>query len=190
MGAGLGMIIFSPVFILVFMWPRSDGGSAFYAQTRIGKNGKAFKCWKFRTMAPDADQRLRTLLNDPSIRKEWEETYKLKSDPRITTLGAFLRRTSLDEVPQFFNVLKGEMSLVGPRPVVRAETRHYREHLEDYLSIRPGLTGIWQVSGRNDIGYGRRVKMDTFYVRHWSLGMDVLIMAKTILVMLSRKGAY
>jgi undecaprenyl-phosphate galactose phosphotransferase len=170
---------------------RSDGGPAFYFQNRIGKNGKAFKCWKFRSMVTNADQILKEILEkDPVAREEYARDYKLKDDPRITKVGHFLRKSSLDEIPQLYNVLKGEMSLVGPRPVVKAEEVYYGDKFEQYMAVRPGITGLWQVSGRNDVSYDQRVALDVWYVQNWSVWTDLVILFKTTFVVLYRKGAY
>jgi undecaprenyl-phosphate galactose phosphotransferase len=150
-----------------------------------------FPCFKFRTMQVDAEERLRELLaNDPAARAEWEREFKLRNDPRITPIGQFLRRTSLDELPQLFNVIRGEMSLVGPRPVIRAELCKYGDDVDYFLMVRPGMTGLWQVSGRNDVDYDTRVYLDTWYVKNWSLWYDIAILFKTIKVVLRRDGAY
>lgn len=142
-------------------------------------------------MCIDAKEKLEKLLDtDPEVRAEWEKDFKLKNDPRITKSGAFLRKTSLDELPQIFNVLKGEMSLVGPRPIIKAEMERYGEYINDYLMVKPGITGMWQVSGRNDIDYTERVLLDSWYVRNWSIWIDLVMLFKTIAVVLFRKGAY
>jgi Undecaprenyl-phosphate galactose phosphotransferase WbaP len=170
---------------------RRDGGPAIFAHQRVGQSGKVFPCFKFRTMQVDAEERLRELLaNDPAARAEWEREFKLRNDPRITPIGHFLRRTSLDELPQLFNVIRGEMSLVGPRPVIRAELARYGDDVDYFLMVRPGMTGLWQVSGRNDTGYDTRVYLDTWYVKNWSLWYDIAILFKTIRVVLNREGAY
>lgn len=190
-GALAALIIFSPFFLVIYVLVKRDGGPAFYGHTRIGKGGKSFKCWKFRSMRPDADAVLQELLeNDPAARAEWERDFKLRHDPRVTKIGAFLRKTSLDEWPQFYNVLCGEMSLVGPRPVVEDERKYYGAYWKDYLAVKPGITGLWQVSGRNDTGYKRRVVLDRAYVRRWSAWKDIAIIFKTAKVMLVRDGAY
>ncbi len=170
---------------------RQDGGPALFAHPRIGRNGRTFPCYKFRSMVVDAPQRLEKLLaSDPALRAEWEQDHKLKDDPRISGVGYFLRRTSLDELPQLFNVLRGEMSLVGPRPIVSAELEKYGEDVEYFLMVRPGITGLWQVSGRNDVDYDTRVYLDTWYVKNWSLWYDIAILFKTVRVVLRRDGAY
>jgi exopolysaccharide production protein ExoY len=150
-----------------------------------------FPCLKFRTMIPNADQVLRDLLeSDPELRAEWVRDHKLRNDPRVTRLGRFLRRTSLDELPQLLNVLRGEMSLVGPRPVVREELLRYGRNVNTYLAAKPGITGLWQVTGRNDTDYRRRVVLDTYYVRNQNLLLDLYILLKTTGVVLGGSGAY
>ena len=167
-------------------------GPVLYRHTRIGRIGKPFGVYKFRSMFRDSGERLETILrNDPLARQEWESSFKLKKDPRITRMGRFLRKTSLDELPQIFNVLKGEMSLVGPRPVIEEEIiTYYKESSDYYHMVRPGITGLWQVSGRNDVGYDNRVRLDMWYVLNWSLWLDILMLFKTIRVVLKREGAY
>ena len=165
------MILFSPLFLYLFLQIKKDGGPAFFKQQRIGRKGQAFDCLKFRTMVVDAESRLQDLLNqNPALLEQWASDHKIKNDPRITPLGAFLRRTSLDEIPQLLNVLKGEMSLVGPRPIVKAELEKYGDDVEYFLMVRPGMTGLWQVSGRSDMSYDKRVYLDTWYVKNWSCG--------------------
>jgi len=169
----------------------SSPGPILFRQLRVGEGGRPFWCFKFRTMVADAEEHLdRHLAENPEARAEWEAEHKLKDDPRITPVGRFLRKTSLDELPQIFNVLKGEMSLVGPRPIVEAEVEKYGEHLRYYHSVCPGLSGLWQVSGRNDVGYQQRVMLDTFYVRNWSLWLDFIILLRTIPAVLKKDGAY
>jgi len=168
-----------------------SGGAPIFGHARIGRYGRTFACFKFRTMVADAEGVLRRLLeSDASARAEWERSYKLKDDPRITPIGAFLRRTSLDELPQLWNVLKGDMSLVGPRPIIEAELERYGDQVDYYLETRPGITGLWQISGRNDTGYEDRVALDSWYVRNWSLWYDLVILVKTVRVVLGREGAY
>jgi len=162
-----------------------------FSHTRVGRDRALFQCHKFRTMYVDADQRLADLLSrDEDAKREWETHFKLKNDPRITSLGSFLRKSSLDELPQLFNVLKGDMSLVGPRPVVEEELKLYGEYASDYLSARPGITGLWQVSGRNDLDYNERVTLDVTYVRQWTNWLDLRILMKTVLVVFTHRGAY
>jgi Undecaprenyl-phosphate galactose phosphotransferase WbaP len=190
--AALALLVLGALPLLyVALRIRRDGGPAIYAHKRVGQSGKVFPCFKFRTMQVDAEERLRELLaNDPAARAEWEREFKLRNDPRITPIGQFLRRTSLDELPQLFNVIRGEMSLVGPRPVIRAELSRYGEDIDYFLMVRPGMTGLWQVSGRNDTSYDTRVYLDTWYVKNWSLWYDIAILFKTIRVVLNREGAY
>jgi exopolysaccharide production protein ExoY len=169
----------------------TSDGSVFYKHKRIGRNGVTFDCIKFRSMAPDGDDILRRhLASDPEAAREWEATHKLKNDPRVTPFGSILRKSSLDELPQLINVLKGEMSLVGPRPVVNAEVRKYGTNINYYLRARPGMTGLWQVSGRNDVDYDTRVALDRKYVEEWSLGRDLIIMLKTACILFDRQGSY
>ncbi len=190
-GAAVGLVLLSPVFIVISWLIRRDGGPAMYGHRRIGKDSQPFTCMKFRSMVINSQAILNDLLaRDPALRKEYEETYKLKDDPRVTKIGKFLRKTSLDELPQLFNVLQGSMSLIGPRPIVEDEKKYYAEKIHEYLSVRPGITGLWQVSGRSDTGYGQRVYLDGWYVRNWSLWNDTIILFKTILAVLKRKGAY
>lgn len=170
---------------------RRDGGPAIFAHKRIGQSGREFPCLKFRTMFVDADKQLRTLLaSDPAVRKEWERESKLRNDPRVTRVGRFLRRTSLDELPQLLNVIRGEMSLVGPRPVIQAELVRYGDDVDYFLMVRPGMTGLWQVSGRNDLDYETRVYLDTWYVKNWSMWYDIAILFSTIKVVMQGKGSY
>ncbi|WP_186233618.1 undecaprenyl-phosphate galactose phosphotransferase WbaP [Burkholderia gladioli] len=188
---GFLMLMLLPVFALLTLLVAKDGGSAFFGHTRIGQNGRKFKCYKFRSMVLDADAVLKALLErDPAARAEWERDFKLKHDVRVTRIGALLRKTSLDELPQLWNVLRGEMSLVGPRPVVEKEIERYGDDAAYYLLAKPGMTGLWQVSGRNDTDYARRVFLDAWYVRNWSLHSDISILFKTIGVVLHRDGAY
>lgn len=182
-----------PLFLLIsFAIKCSSSGPIFYSHERIGRGGRPFPCYKFRTMYEDADARLIKLLNEnPELRGEWDEKHKLQNDPRVTVLGAFLRKSSLDELPQFWNVVKGDLSVVGPRPVVKQEiAKYFGEKAEIILSIRPGLTGLWQVSGRSDIGYAMRVQLDELYVDTQSLLLDLKLIAKTIPAMLFSRGAY
>lgn len=188
----VGTVAISPILIFIAIWIYIDSpGPVIFKHTRIGKNGKKFPCYKFRSMCIDAKEKLAELLeNDPVAKAEWERDFKLKNDPRITKSGAFLRKTSLDELPQIFNVLKGEMSLVGPRPVIEEELERYGEYVNDYLMVKPGITGMWQVSGRSDIDYKERVLLDSWYVRNWSVWIDIVMLVKTLKVVLLRKGAY
>ena len=187
-----GGIMISPILIGVAVWVYRDSpGPVIYKHRRVGKDGKEFDCYKFRSMCVDSAERLQKLLDtDPEARKEWETSFKLKNDPRITRSGAFLRKTSLDELPQLLNVLKGEMSLVGPRPIIQKEVPRYGEFIKEYYMVRPGITGMWQVSGRSDIDYPERVRMDSWYVHNWSVWLDILMLWRTIKVVIARKGAY
>ena len=185
------LIMLSPLFVYLLMRIRHDGGSPLYGHERIGRGGRRFQCLKFRSMVLNSQERLQELLaNDPAARAEWEISYKLKNDPRITPIGHFLRRTSLDELPQLWNVLRGDMSLVGPRPVVEDELKRYGAQADYYLMIKPGMTGLWQVSGRSDVDYATRVYFDAWYVKNWSLWHDIAILCKTVNVVLGRSGAY
>lgn len=189
-GAITGIVLFGPLMLIVAALIKREGGDAIFAHERLGRNGAAFKCLKFRTMVPDAKERLAALLaSDPEARAEWERDHKLCRDPRITPLGAFLRKTSLDELPQFFNVLRGEMSLVGPRPITAAEREKYGENFALYARCRPGVTGIWQVSGRNNISYPARVALDSQYALNQSVMLDTAIMLKTFGVIASGAGS-
>jgi Undecaprenyl-phosphate galactose phosphotransferase WbaP len=166
-------------------------GPAIYAHERIGKDGMPFKCYKFRTMYKDAEEKLKEMLNqDEAIRNEWLNNWKLKADPRITRIGKLLRKTSLDELPQIFNVLQGEMSLIGPRPYLQREKNEIAENAHIITSAKPGITGLWQVSGRSDTGCRYRIKLDTWYVMNWSLWLDIVIILKTIKVIIKAEGAY
>ena len=187
-----GTILISPILLFIAIWIYKDSpGPIIFKHMRIGKNGKQFPCYKFRSMCVDAKEKLEELLkNDPQARAEWEKDFKLKHDPRITKSGAFLRKTSLDELPQLFNVLKGEMSLVGPRPIIKAEMVRYGDNINDYLMVKPGITGMWQCSGRSDIDYPERVRMDSWYVRNWSVWLDIMLLWRTFKAVFAKKGAY
>ena len=166
-------------------------GPVIFTHRRIGRNGESFLCLKFRTMEIDADKRLHDLLErDPAAREEWERDHKLRNDPRITGIGRFLRKSSLDELPQFWNVLRGDMSLVGPRPIVQAEVRRYGKRFGAYCSVRPGITGLWQISGRNDVSYQRRVAADVAYCANRSLGLYLKILALTVPRVIFAHGAH
>jgi undecaprenyl-phosphate galactose phosphotransferase len=167
-----------------------EGGPIIYRSRRLGREGKVFHLLKFRTMKPDADKILRELLaRKPELRVEWEASYKLASDPRTTKIGRFLRVTSMDELPQFINVLCGEMSLVGPRPLLLEEVPHHQQSIDLYMSVLPGITGLWQVSGRNDLEYDQRRFLNDQYVQNWSIWSDFVILLKTVPAVLSRRGA-
>jgi lipopolysaccharide/colanic/teichoic acid biosynthesis glycosyltransferase len=188
------LILFLPVYLLLAMLIAiSSPGPIFYVQERVGRNYNSFGCIKFRTMVENADEILIDMMTaSPHLRDEFEDNFKLKKDPRITCIGKFLRLTSLDEFPQFWNVLKGDMSVVGPRPLVPEELPKYGPHMDRILTIRPGITGLWQVSGRNDIPYNLRVQMDVYYVNYRNFWLDLWIIVKTIGVIISPKnnGAY
>lgn len=188
----VGTICISPLLVIIAIWIYKDSpGPVIFKHMRVGKDGKEFPCYKFRSMCVDAKEKLEELLqNDPEARAEWERDFKLKHDPRITKSGAFLRKTSLDELPQIFNVLKGEMSLVGPRPIIKEEIERYGNHIDDYLMVKPGIAGIWQCSGRNDVSYQERVQMDSWYVRNWSVWLDIMILWQTLKAVFAKKGAY
>ena len=188
----LGIItILSPILLYISYKVKRDGGPAIYGHERVGKNGESFKCLKFRSMIINSKEVLENLLSsDSNAKREWDETFKLKNDPRITPIGKFLRRTSLDELPQLFNVLKGEMSLVGPRPIITAELERYNDEVDYYLLSKPGMTGLWQVSGRSDVDYDTRVYLDAWYVKNWSMWNDIAILFKTVSVVLKKDGAY
>jgi lipopolysaccharide/colanic/teichoic acid biosynthesis glycosyltransferase len=190
----LGLAIFLlpvilPFIIVLSLFAMLDGGPAFFGQMRVGRGGRLFRCWKIRTMVVDAEARLaRHLKDDPEAAAEWRAYRKLSADPRITRLGRFMRETSLDELPQIFNVLRGEMSFVGPRPVVEPEMEEYRGYEWAYKSVRPGITGLWQVSGRNDVSYAERVALDVRYARSRSLKLDLVIIVRTAGAVLNRTG--
>jgi len=187
----LVLLLGSPLFLFIAFKVRQSGRPIFFGHTRVGQYNQAFKCYKFRTMAPNADKLLADLLaSSAEARAEWERDFKLKNDPRITPIGHFLRKTSLDEIPQLWNVLKGDMSLVGPRPVVTAELERYGNQVDYYLEAKPGVTGLWQISGRNDVSYDTRVYLDAWYVKNWSLFNDIVILLRTVKVIFRREGAY
>lgn len=188
----IGCIVLLPVFVLIGLCIVIESpGPVFFRQNRIGRDGKVIRILKFRTMVKDAESVLQRYLDsNPELRAEWEADQKLRHDPRITRVGSFLRRMSLDELPQLWNVLCGEMSLVGPRPIVSKEIVRYGTAFGVYKRVRPGITGLWQVSGRNDLSYEQRVHCDRYYISNWSIWMDILILAKTIPVVLKCKGAY
>ena len=190
--ASAAILLLSPLLImLAILVKSSDRGSIFYGHPRIGRNGREFRCLKFRTMVENGSEVLEAHFREnPAAREEWESSRKLKHDPRVTRVGNVLRKLSLDELPQIFNILRGEMSVVGPRPVVRDELEKYGAAAHCYLRARPGLTGLWQVSGRNDVSYAKRVQFDQHYVENWSLGFDVVIIAKTLPAVISSRGTY
>lgn len=184
------LVLLAPLLLVLATLVCSDGGPVFYRHQRIGEAGRSFGCIKFRTMLTDAERVLdHVLATDPAAAAEWAATQKLRQDPRITPFGRFLRHSSLDELPQLFNVLRGEMSLIGPRPIVQAEVARYGDAIEYYYETKPGITGLWQVSGRSDTSYQRRVALDVWYVRNWTLWHDIAILLKTIPAVLFQRGA-
>lgn len=190
--APLALIGGLPLMLLVAAIVKlTSSGPVFYGHTRIGRHGCLFKAWKFRTMYQNGEAILAAhLACDRDAREEWARDHKLRGDPRITPMGRFLRRSSLDELPQIWNVLKGEMSMIGPRPIVTAEIPRYGTAFKLYTSIKPGITGLWQVSGRNDTSYKERVYFDEHYIRNWSLWLDLYIFVKTVFVLIRQTGAY
>ena len=188
----IGGILILPVIAIVAILIYLDSpGPIVFGHKRVGQGGKEFPCYKFRSMVPNAQEALEIYLKEnPEAREEWERDFKLKDDPRVTKIGKFLRKTSLDELPQLWNVLIGDMSLVGPRPIVRAEVEKYGEYINDFYLVPPGITGVWQVSGRSDTTYEERVLMDSWYVHNWSVWIDIVYLVKTVLAVLKAKGAY
>lgn len=183
-------LVFLPVMIVVGIIIRLSGQPVVFSHQRIGKGRKLFSCHKFRTMRPDAERVLQELIrSDPEVLREWRESHKLHDDPRITKFGEFLRKSSMDELPQLWNVLKGDMSLVGPRPIVEDELERYGNKAGAYLSVRPGMTGLWQIMGRSNVKYSRRVSLDTWYVRKQNVFFDAYILIRTAVVVLKRVGA-
>lgn len=186
-----GMVLLPFIAIIAMMVAYDNKGQVIFAHRRIGKNGQEFPCYKFQTMIPNAQEKLEEYLAaNPDARKEWEESFKLTDDPRVTKLGSFLRKTSLDELPQLWNVIRGDMSLVGPRPIVRKEIVKYGIYFREYSMVLPGITGMWQTSGRSDTTYEERVAMDTWYVRNWSVWVDIMYLVKTFKAVAFREGAY
>lgn len=193
LGGLIFFLLFGGIYLILWwmvLW--TTGGPAIYRHKRVGRGGKEFFCLKFRSMVVNSDEVLRDLLEkDPVARLEWNTTFKLRNDPRITRFGRFIRKTSLDELPQFWNVLRGDMSIVGPRPVVRKELDiYYGAHAQTYFKVRPGITGPWQVGGRSDLSYPERVALDTNYVKNWTIRGDLLLIAKTVGVVFHRRGSY
>ena len=191
---GIALLLFLgllPFFALIGVLIKlTSRGPIFYRQERLGKDGNPMRVWKFRSMYMDAAERLKHILSsDPAAAAEWEKDFKLKKDPRVTPLGRFLRRASIDELPQLFNVFAGEMAVIGPRPIVQEEVCYYGDSYKVFSSVLPGITGLWQVSGRSDTGYERRVELDTYYVLNWSPWMDVWILLRTVWAVLSMNGA-
>lgn len=190
--AGFGLLFLLPLMVVltIVTWV-GDPGPVFFGHVRIGKHGRTFHCLKFRTMVIDAEERLMRLLqSDPVARAEWERDRKLTNDPRITGIGRFMRKTSLDELPQLWNVVRGEMSLIGPRPIVQAEVPRYGRYIADYMSTRPGISGLWQISGRNNVSYRRRVALDVAFARSRSLKLYLRILVLTLPAVLLQRGSY
>ena len=184
----IGLIILSPIFLILAIIVKLDSkGPVFFAHTRYGKNGKKFKMYKFRTMYENAQD----MINDftPEQMKEWKENFKLQDDPRITKVGKFLRKTSLDELPQIVNIIKGDLSIIGPRPVIEEELKKYGENKEIFLSVTPGLTGYWQANGRSSTTYEQRMEMELYYIDHISPKLDFKIFFKTIESVIKKEGA-
>lgn len=189
-GAVSLLLVLSPLLTAIAVLVKLDGGPVFYAHPRVGAGKRRFRCFKFRSMKQDSAAMLEHMLRtDAAAASEWGATRKLRHDPRVTRVGAFLRRTSLDELPQLLNVLRLEMSLVGPRPIVDSEIERYGDDIACYYATRPGLTGLWQVNGRSSTTYRRRVQLDTWYVEHWTLWRDIVILARTVPAVLKRTGA-
>lgn len=193
LGGLVGCVLLVPITVAVYIARKvlkEDDGPMFYEHLRYGKDGKKFRIYKFRSMCIDADKKLKEYLEqDEEAKKEFEENHKLKDDPRITKLGNFIRKTSIDELPQFINVLKGDMSLIGPRPIVDGEIEKYGENKDKFLSVRPGLTGYWAANGRSDITYEERMKMELYYVDNISFKLDIQIFFKTIISVVKKEGA-
>lgn len=193
LGGLVGCVLLVPITVAVYIARKvlkEDDGPLFYEHLRYGKDGKKFRIYKFRSMCIDADKKLKEYLEqNEEAKREFEENHKLKEDPRITRLGKFIRKTSVDELPQFINVLKGDMSIIGPRPIVDGEIEKYGENKGKFLSVRPGLTGYWAANGRSDITYEERMKMELYYVDNISLKLDVQIFLKTIISVIKKEGA-
>jgi lipopolysaccharide/colanic/teichoic acid biosynthesis glycosyltransferase len=189
--ASITIVAFLPLFLIVAVSLKlTDSGPIIFRHARVGHDGRRFRCLKFRSMVVNSDQVLEALLkSSPEARQEWQHSQKLTKDPRITPLGKFLRQSCLDELPQLINVIRGEMSLVGPRPVLPSELKRYGDKLGLYLQARPGITGVWQVSGRGECGYDVRVEMDAEYVRKWRFTADLAILLRTLVIVLARKGS-
>ncbi|HBB13145.1 MAG TPA: undecaprenyl-phosphate galactose phosphotransferase WbaP, partial [Treponema sp.] len=186
----LPIVLLVSIFIIIAIKIDSPG-PIFYGHKRVGKHHKEIKCWKFRSMGIDSDEKLKEILaTDPVRAAEWEKDRKFTDDPRVTKVGKFLRKTSLDELPQLWNIIAGDMSFVGPRPVTQPELKKYGEYEDYVLSAQPGLSGMWQISGRSDTGYEERITLDTYYIQNWSIWLDLWIIIKTIWVVLKGKGAY
>nr|WP_246680135.1 sugar transferase [Mesorhizobium sp. B2-8-9] len=184
--AATALVLAAPIMIVVGLLIRiTAGGPAIFSHDRVGFGGKPFKCYKFRSMVANSEEVLKAYLHaNPRARKEWEESRKIRNDPRVTFFGRLLRKSSLDELPQLINILRGDMSCVGPRPIVQDELKRYGDHQAEYLGTRPGLTGLWQVSGRSSMDYDNRVALDSQYVRNWSIWLDVVILLRTIVAVM------
>lgn len=188
--SGLSLILLSPIFLLIAVLIKFDSkGKVFYKHKRIGKNGEYIYLYKFRSMYSDSKERLEKMLEDPKIRKEWEENYKLDNDPRITKIGSILRKTSLDELPQLFNILVGDMSIVGPRPIIDDEIKKYGSNKDKLLSVTPGLTGWWACNGRSCTSYEDRMKLELYYVDHRGILLDIKVIIKTAISVIKKDGA-
>lgn len=186
----ISIILLSPLFIIIAILIKIDSkGKVFYKHKRVGKNGEYIYLYKFRSMYSDSKERLEEMLKDPKIRKEWEENYKLNQDPRITKIGSILRKTSLDELPQLLNILNGDMSFVGPRPVIDDEIRKYEQNADKLLSVTPGLTGWWACNGRSCTSYEDRMKLELFYVDNRGILLDIKVLIKTFISVIKRNGA-
>lgn len=186
------VLVLLPLLIVIFVAMKlTSPGPVLFAHRRIGKGGQTFPCYKFRSMVVNSAEVLeKHLAENPEARAEWQRDQKLRNDPRVTPIGRLLRRSSLDEVPQIFNVLRGEMSMVGPRPIVEGEMIRYRQYIFDYMSVKPGITGLWQISGRNNTTYRRRVALDTAYARSRNVALDLAILARTVPAVLTGSGCY
>ena len=189
--AGTALLFLAPIMAIIAIAVRSDGGAAFFQQARVGRGGHLFMCYKFRSMRADAETYLQRYLNEnPQAGEEWSKFQKLKNDVRVTKFGNFIRRSSLDELPQLLNVVKGDMSLVGPRPCMPGQENLYADDFSFYESVRPGITGPWQVSGRNHLSFKERVRLEAWYARNWSLWLDIVIILKTFPTLLKRGQAF
>ncbi len=190
LGSAAGLITLFPFFIVIAIIIRSDGGPVFFIQKRIGHNGRIFSCYKFRSMCVGAEEMMEQYLaNNSEAAREWNRNQKIRNDARITPFGKFIR-CGIDELPQLFNVLIGDMSLVGPRPITPEQQKYYGDNLIYYDAVRPGITGLWQVSGRNKLTFAERIAMECYYARNWNIGMDLLILFKTIPVVLNSRHVY
>lgn len=186
-----GLVVLPFIAIIALLVKLDSPGPAFYGHHRLGKDGRPFKAWKFRSMVRNSKEVLEELLaSDPAAQAEWHASFKLRDDPRITRMGRFLRKTSLDELPQLWNVMRGEMCIIGPRPIIEAEVPKYGHYYRLFSSVKPGISGLWQVSGRSDVDYDERVALDVYYIQSWSLWLDLYILFKTVRVVLARDGAY